>query len=248
MSVPHSDPPAPATATTVARRADTRRRRCRVAARTGRSNPSRHGRPSGSAADKAGCTTAPWTLRRSGDGRRPGEAVAVGSIVRWSSAPAQAADDERRTRSGISARREGGVGDGTADLSRETEGGVSARVAHAQAAATLAGDTVTGRAMRGAGSTRDEARVDRPSLTRMTLAQAGDDDAGCCSFDGWSDQTGSPHNIGAAQRDRRHGPGQGRGSILRSLTCPRCTGVRRGRASRSLVKHESDIRRRPSPA
>jgi hypothetical protein len=91
------------------------RRRCRVAVRTGRSNPSRHGRSSGSAADKAGCTTAPWTLRRSGDGRRPGEAVAVGSIVRWSSAPAQAADDERRTRSGISARREGGVGDGTAD-------------------------------------------------------------------------------------------------------------------------------------
>lgn len=162
MSVPRSDPPELATAITVARRVDKRRRRCRVTVRASRSNPSRRVRSSGSAADKAGRTTASSTLRRSDVGRPPGEVVAVGSAVRCSFVTVQAAKDDRRTRSGISARRQDGAGDGTVEPSRETEGGVSARAAHAQAAATLAGDTVTGRAIRDTGSSRGVARIDPP--------------------------------------------------------------------------------------
>lgn len=152
------------TATTVARRTEKRRRRCRVTAQTGRSNPSRRVWSSGSAAEEGRSHNRIHDALRRFDGRRRGEAVAIGSTVRCSFAVAQAAEGDRRTGSGISARREGGAGDGTVKPSRVTEGGVSARAAHAQAAATLAGDTVTGRAIRDTGSPRDEA-ADRSSAT-----------------------------------------------------------------------------------
>lgn len=88
-----------------------------------------------------------------------------------------------------------------ASLSRETEGGVSARAAMCNnTSATLAGDTVTGRAARGTGSPRDVGPTDPRAVTRVTLAQAGDDVAGWRCFDGCSAQTRAPHRIAAKLR------------------------------------------------
>lgn len=149
--------PKTTTATTVARRAERRRRRCRVTARTISEQSESPGAVERVSRGEGRSHNRILDASRRFAGRRAGETAAVGSTVRCSFVAAQAAEDDRRTDSGISTRRQDGAGDGTVEPSRVTEGGVSARAAHAQATATLAGDTVTGTARRDTGSPRDDA-------------------------------------------------------------------------------------------
>lgn len=112
-------------------------------------------RPSGSALDKAGRTTARASARcREVAGRGRGHRIEREVVVR------RGASRGGRASHGAQVSQPGGqAAPATARprLSRETEGGVSARAAHAKAAATLAGDTVTGRATRGTDRFRDDA-------------------------------------------------------------------------------------------